>query len=284
MTRLAPCVNFKIGSTTQEIPRTIFLAERPACGMARPSVHLLDYGAGNVASIRNAIRAVGFDIIDVESPDDLATAKVLVFPGVGAFGSAMAFLSARGYVTPLREYIASGRPFVGICIGMQTLFESSEESPGVAGLGIIPGAVEKFPSSPEYSVPHIGWNGIRLHLPSPALAGVSDASKLYFVHSYRVRVSPENTSWVAATTDYGDGAFISAVQRGAVFACQFHPEKSGAVGLELLRAGLAHALSVASAAGRLEGEVTAPPMSQAVSTIGASNGRATTRLAKRIIA
>ncbi len=248
---------------------------------SRPSVHLLDYGAGNVASIRNAIRTVGFDIIDVTSPKELSFAKALVFPGVGAFGSAMAFLTSRGYVEPLKQYIASGRPFFGICIGMQTLFEASEESPGVAGLGIIPGIVGRFPSSADYSVPHIGWNGVRLHASIPALARVSEASKLYFVHSYRAQVSPANATWVAATTDYGDGPFISAVQRGAVFACQFHPEKSGPEGLEVLRAGLANALKVAEA-GAAEASL-AQAMAQPVAPVDAAV-RVPTRLSKRIIA
>jgi imidazole glycerol-phosphate synthase len=256
-------------------------AAKHAQNMARPVVHLLDYGAGNVASIRNAIRAVGFDIADVASPSDLDAAKVLVFPGVGAFGSAMSFLTSRGYAEPLRAYIAAGRPFFGICIGMQTLFESSEENPGIAGLGIIPGVVGRFPSSPDYSVPHIGWNGVRAHVPCAALAKLTQCSKLYFVHSYRARVSPENEAWVAATTDYGDGPFISAVQRGAVFACQCHPEKSGPEGLELLRAGLTSLLSTGAA-----GASAPVAMSLPVEPVGVppDGRRAPTRLAKRIIA
>ena len=251
--------------------------------MARPKVHLLDYGAGNVASIRNAIRVVGFDIVDVESPADLASARVLVFPGVGAFGSAMSYLSTHGYVEPLRAYITSGRPFLGICIGMQTLFETSDENPGVAGLGVIPGAVARFASSPHYSVPHIGWNGVRVHVPSPALAHLSEASKLYFVHSYRAAVTPENCDWVAATTDYGDGPFISAVQRGAVFASQFHPEKSGALGLEVVRSFLSFASALEPGAPL----PPAPAMAQLCTPVGeagAAAARSPTRLAKRIIA
>lgn len=246
--------------------------------MARPKVHLLDYGAGNVASIRNAIRVVGFDIVDVRSPSDLAAARVLVFPGVGAFGSAMAYLTSHGYAGPLREYISSGRPFLGICIGMQTLFESSEESPEIAGLGVIPGTVARFASSPDYAVPHIGWNGVRTHAASPALAHVSAASKLYFVHSYRASVTPFNAGWVAATTDYGDGPFIAAVQRGAVFASQFHPEKSGAVGLEVVRSFLAFAVALEP------GAPLPPPPAMVQAPVPVGHAAPPTKLAKRIIA
>lgn len=207
--------------------------------------HVLDYGAGNVASIRNAIHAVGWRTVDVTAPAELAAARVLVFPGVGAFGSAMAFLNQRGFAQPLREHIAAGRPYLGICLGMQTLFDSSEECPGEAGLGVIPGPVRRFASSPDYAVPHIGWNGVRLHQAAPALAHLCGAApdgsadgKVYFVHSYRAAPSAANAAWVAATTDYGDGPFISAVQRGSVFATQFHPEKSGALGLAIFAAFL----------------------------------------------
>lgn len=169
---------------------------------------------------------------------------------------------------------------------MQTLFESSEESPGIAGLGVIPGCVARFTTSPEYSVPHIGWNGVRLHAASPALAHISSASKLYFVHSYRAAVTPENAQWVAATTDYGDGPFISAVQRGAVFASQFHPEKSGPVGLEVVRSFLAFATSLAGPGVDHPALPTLPPMAQAPVPLSSSapGAAAPTRLAKRIIA
>jgi glutamine amidotransferase/cyclase len=205
-------------------------------------VALLDYGAGNVRSIRNAIERVGFRVRLVASPAELASSRVVVFPGVGAFGSTVAFLDTQGYREPLLAYLHSGRPFLGICLGMQTLFDSSEESPGAAGLGLIPGVVARFPAGSGSSVPQIGWNGVACHQGGGASAALDclqgGDKKVYFVHSYRATVSAANAAWVACTTDYAGGRFISAVSRGGVFATQFHPEKSGAVGLAVFRAFL----------------------------------------------
>ena len=197
---------------------------------------LLDYGAGNVRSVRNAIRALGYDVLEVSSPADILSAERLIFPGVGAFGGAMRLLRERGYDAPLAEYVRQGRPFLGICIGMQVLFEGSEESPGVAGLGLIPGQVTRFGPGAG-PVPHMGWSGISPARPHPLLAPVRSGERVYFVHSYRVTPTPANRDWVLATTDYG-GAFAAAVGKGQVVATQFHPEKSGALGLEIVRAFL----------------------------------------------
>ena len=194
-------------------------------------ISLLDYGAGNVRSVRNAIRRLGFEVSDVQRPEDILRAERLVFPGVGAFGAAMQRLHALGYVEPLRAYLESGRPFLGICIGLQCLFEASEESPGVSGLGLIPGQIRRFEDGP-LSVPHMGWNGIRCEEDSPLFAAYK-GEKLYFVHSYHAERTAANRDWVAASSDYGV-PFVSAVQRGEVAAVQFHPEKSGAAGLRLL--------------------------------------------------
>ncbi|MEA3277794.1 MAG: imidazole glycerol phosphate synthase subunit HisF [Pseudomonadota bacterium] len=194
-------------------------------------ISLLDYGAGNVRSVRNAIGKLGYELTDIERPQDILKAERLIFPGVGSFGAAMQRLHALGYVGPLKEYLRAGRPFLGICIGLQSLFEGSEESPGVEGLGLIPGTIRRFESG-ALSVPHMGWNGIRIERSSPLLAGHED-EKLYFVHSYRALRESANADWVLATTDYG-GEFVSAVQRGKVAAFQFHPEKSGTAGLALL--------------------------------------------------
>ncbi len=195
-------------------------------------VALIDYGAGNVRSIRNAIKKLGFSVRDVSSSRDILRAKKLIFPGVGSFGSAMERLEDYGYVDALKEYIKSNKPFLGICLGLQTLFEGSEEAPDVPGLGIIKGFIKKFDSS-RVSVPHIGWNGIRIKQPSRLFSGYR-GEKLYFVHSYRAIPNKENFSWILSTTDYG-GEFISAVQRGNVVAVQFHPEKSGEAGLRILK-------------------------------------------------
>ena len=237
--------------------------------MPKAAVHLLDYGAGNVRSICNAIEAAGFDVVFVRTPADLAEATALVFPGVGAFGSAMTFLREGGFVEPLRAYIRSGRPYMGVCLGLQTLFESSEESPGESGLGIIPGAVTLFPAGAD-AVPHIGWNELRMDRPCAALAGVAAGDRVYFVHSYRATPAPENASWVAATTDYAGSPFIAAVQLGAVFATQFHPEKSGAIGLDVFQRFLQRAVEGSGGSGGGGGDFS---VSQPI-PVGAAAGNA----------
>ena len=199
-------------------------------------ITFLDYGAGNVRSVRNAIRKLGFEVRDVATPDDIRTAAKLIFPGVGSFGSAMERLREKGFIEPLLDYLKEDRPYLGICLGLQTLFEGSEESLGVAGLGIIPGLVGRF-RTPGLSVPQIGWNGINARQRSTLLRGHA-GEKLYFVHSYRAMPDAGNAGWVLTTTDYGE-TFVSAVQQGNVAAVQFHPEKSGAAGLNILKNFLA---------------------------------------------
>ncbi|MGE5153175.1 MAG: imidazole glycerol phosphate synthase subunit HisF [Bdellovibrio bacteriovorus] len=199
-------------------------------------ISFLDYGAGNVRSLRNAIHALGYPLTEIERPEDILKAERLIFPGVGAFGATMERLHRLGYVEPLKAYLAAGRPYLGICLGLQILFEGSEESPQVPGLGLIPGLIRRFDAG-RLSVPHMGWNGVRLERPSPLFADYQ-GEKLYFVHSYHAQPGPENAAWRLAETDYGT-PFLSAVQRGRVAAVQFHPEKSGTAGLKLLRHFLA---------------------------------------------
>jgi len=191
---------------------------------------LLDYGAGNVRSVVNALEHLGERVHVATSGAELRGATRLVFPGVGSFGAMMRTLHERGFVTPLRAFVADGGPFLGICLGLQALFEGSEEAPGVEGLGILPGRVLRFRG--DLSVPHIGWNGIVSQQASRLFAEVQGDEKFYFVHSYHV--VPEDRSVVLTETDYGE-RFVSAVQRGPLLATQFHPEKSGATGLALLR-------------------------------------------------
>ena len=195
-------------------------------------ITLLDYGAGNVRSVRNAIKKLGYEVKDVKSPADIVQAEKLIFPGVGSFGNAMDRLQQKGYMQPLIDYIRADRLFLGICIGLQSLFEGSEESPGKAGLGIIPGQVKRFQPS-ELSVPQIGWNGIVQKQKSCLFAGYKE-EKLYFVHSFRAAPAPNNQDWLLTTTSYGE-EFISGVQKGNVAAVQFHPEKSGEAGLNILK-------------------------------------------------
>ncbi|XP_027341438.1 imidazole glycerol phosphate synthase hisHF, chloroplastic isoform X2 [Abrus precatorius] len=196
-------------------------------------VTLLDYGAGNVRSVRNAIRFLGFDIKDVQTPQDILNASRLVFPGVGAFAAAMEVLSKTGMDEALCSYIEKDRPFLGICLGLQLLFESSEENGPVKGLGLIPGTVGRFDSSNGFRVPHIGWNALHVTPDSRILDDVGN-SHVYFVHSYRAMPSDDNKEWVSSTCNYGD-KFIASVRRGNVHAVQFHPEKSGDVGLSILK-------------------------------------------------
>jgi len=223
-------------------------------------VTLLDYGAGNVRSVRNAIRAAGHEVVDVTTPDDILKAEKLIFPGVGSFGSAMARLRECGYIEPLLAYLKADRPFLGICLGLQTLFEGSDECLGVAGLGLIKGVVKKF-AAQQMSVPQIGWNGI-IRRKQSALFNDYNDEKLYFVHSYRAMANEENQEWILTTTNYGD-EFVSAVQKGNVAACQFHPEKSGQAGINLLR-----------------NFIEAPTLA----TIDLASQAKETKLAKRIIA
>ncbi len=195
-------------------------------------ITLLDYGAGNVRSVRNGIRKLGYDVQDVQSADDILQAERLIFPGVGSFGSVMERLQRDGFIEPLIARIRSDKPFFGICVALQALFEGSEESPGVAGLSILKGQVKRFKQT-SLAVPQIGWNGVNLHKQSP-IFGDYAGEKLYFVHSYCAKLADEDSEWLLSTTDYGE-EFVSSVTKGNVIASQFHPEKSGKAGLAILK-------------------------------------------------
>ncbi len=192
-------------------------------------ITLLDYGAGNVRSVVNAIESLGETVQLVHHAADLERAERLVFPGVGSFGALMRALREQDLREPLLRYLHAGKPFLGICIGLQALFAGSEEAPDEPGLGFFPGRVRRFTG--ELAVPHIGWNGIKAQQASPLFAGLRGDEKFYFVHSYHAVA--DETAAVLATTGYGY-EFVSAVQQGAVVATQFHPEKSGEAGLKLL--------------------------------------------------
>jgi glutamine amidotransferase/cyclase len=193
-------------------------------------ITLLDYGAGNVRSVINAIESLGETVKTVSGPEDIMAADKLVFPGVGAFGNMIHILHEKNFVEPLKAYIRSNRPFLGICLGLQALFEHSEEAPNLTGLGLIAGSVKRFRT--ELSVPHIGWNGLNFIQASPIFAGLNGDEKFYFVHSYHVDV--EDRDVILTTTDYGY-EFVSSIQKGNVIASQFHPEKSGRAGLLVLK-------------------------------------------------
>ncbi len=198
-------------------------------------ITLLDYGAGNVRSVINAIESLGETVAVVSRSEDILGAEKLVFPGVGNFGSMMQALNDKNYVGPLKEYLRSGRPFWGICLGLQALFEGSEEAPGVKGLGFVSGNVRRF--AIDLSVPHIGWNGINVKQPSLLFRGLRGDEKFYFVHSFHV--VPDDAAQILTTTNYGI-EFVSAIQRGTIIATQFHPEKSGSAGITLLKNFLAY--------------------------------------------
>jgi len=193
-------------------------------------ITLLDYGAGNVRSVINAIELLGESVKIVSARDDIMSAEKLIFPGVGNFGSMMHILNKKKYSDVLRKYLHLDRPFLGICLGLQALFEKSEEAPDIRGLGLIPGVVKRFDI--DLSVPHIGWNGINIRKDSGIFTGLRGNEKFYFVHSFHV--VPENESVVLTTTDYGM-EFVSSIQKGKISAIQFHPEKSGEAGLVILK-------------------------------------------------
>ena len=220
-------------------------------------ITLLDYGAGNVRSVINAIESLGETVTTVSRPEDILAADKLVFPGVGAFGNMIHILHQKNFVEPLKAYINSNRPFLGICLGLQVLFERSEEAPNLKGLGLLAGSVKRFDT--DLSVPHIGWNGLNYKQPSRIFAGLKGDEKFYFVHSYHVDVEDQDV--ILTTTDYGY-EFVSSIQKGNIIASQFHPEKSGRAGLLVLKNFL-----------EMAGEATHP--------VRTATG---TTLAKRIIA
>ncbi len=205
---------------------------RDASGACR--LGIVDYGAGNLCSVRNSFHAAGFESRLVRSEEELEGLTHLVLPGVGAFGDCARALRKQGLAEPIRRWVEEdARPFLGICVGYQILFESSEESPGEPGLGLLRGRVRRFDAAAGLKVPHIGWNSAQLRDPAdPIWAGMGDAPHFYFVHSYYPE--PEDEAIVAARCVYG-AAFAAAVRRGRLTATQFHPEKSQKLGLRLLR-------------------------------------------------
>jgi glutamine amidotransferase len=194
-----------------------------------PRIAVVDYGIGNLRSAHKALVRVGADAQLTSSADDIVGADAVVLPGVGAFGACMDALRARNLEAVIREFVATGRPFLGICVGMQMLFDESEESPGVDGLGIIPGVVRYIPRGVK--LPQMQWNRLQVRRNEPLFDGVGDGAWMYFVHSlYAV---PRDPDVVVATCEYGT-TLNAAFRHGNVFATQFHPEKSSVSGLALL--------------------------------------------------
>lgn len=194
-------------------------------------IAIIDYGAGNLRSVRNALIHLGANVITASTPDQLDGADKIVLPGVGAFGAGIKALRAAGFEEPIKQAVEAGTPLLGICLGLQYLFESSDEMGYHEGLGLLPGRVTRFPSDGP-KVPHIGWNSLQIRRKSPLLADVPDGAYAYFVHSYYVEAG--EPADVLAATDYGI-SFASAVGRDNIFGIQPHPEKSQKVGLRILK-------------------------------------------------
>ena len=194
-------------------------------------VGIIDYGAGNLRSVANAVQALGVEFSLVSSAAEMEGLTHLILPGVGSFGDCMAELEKRGLTGPIRDWAASNRPYFGICLGYQILFEESVEAPGVSGLGVFRGKVQRFTEDGR-KIPHMGWNAATpVNLADPMWEGLGGEPFFYFVHSFFP--VPENESIVAMTTEYGE-TFASAIRSGAIVATQFHPEKSQQAGLKLL--------------------------------------------------
>ncbi len=195
-------------------------------------IAIIDYGRGNLRSVQKGFEKVGHQAVVTGDPAEVAAAGKVVLPGVGAFEDAMAELGRRGLIEPVLDAIRRDKPFLGICLGLQLLFERSYENGEHQGFGVLGGEVVRFELPPEYSVPHMGWNQLSIPRRPPLLEGIDEGTHFYFVHSYYV--VPTDPEAIAAETDYG-GPFCSMIWRGNMFATQFHPEKSQSEGLKILK-------------------------------------------------
>ncbi len=195
-------------------------------------IAIIDYGAGNIKSVEKALELLGEKTVVSSDPEVIKSADKVILPGVGSFGSAMENIRTLGLEKTIREVIDAGTPFLGICLGLQLLFESSEETPGVKGLSILPGKIIKIPHKDGLKIPHMGWNSLKFPKKTKLFGHLPQDPYVYFVHSYYLKADDEDI--VAATTEYGV-TIHAAVEKDNVFACQFHPEKSSEVGLSILK-------------------------------------------------
>lgn len=195
-------------------------------------IAIVDYDAGNIKSVEKALAYLGGDTVITREPELILQADRVIVPGVGAFGDAMGKLSQYGLIDILRQVASSDTPILGICLGLQLFFDSSEEAEGVSGLSLLPGRVVRIPNRVGYKIPHMGWNSISVNKSSRLFRGIEDGSYVYFVHSYYLQA--ERAEDVAATTSYVVDIHAAA-ERDNVFATQFHPEKSGEIGLRILK-------------------------------------------------
>lgn len=196
-------------------------------------IAVVDYGAGNLQSVKKALDFIGAPCIITKNADEIQKADKVILPGVGSFGDAMDSMHKSGLTDAVKEAALSGKPFLGICLGLHLLFEESEESPGAKGLGILKGKIRKIPLEEGIKVPHMGWNSLEVKQHDGVFASAKDGDYVYFVHSYYL--TADNPEEVAARTVYGSTVIDAAVKNGNLCAVQFHPEKSGSVGLNMLR-------------------------------------------------
>ena len=192
---------------------------------------IIDYGAGNLHSVKNALDFLGAESVITSDAEEILKADRVILPGVGAFGDAMESLEKKGLISVIKKAALSGKPFLGICLGMQLLFSESEESPNVKGLDIFKGRIVKIPDR-GLKIPHIGWNSLTLKKESKILSGLGDEPYVYFVHSYYLEA--EDKGVISAAAEYGEELSV-AIERENIFATQFHPEKSGKTGLKILK-------------------------------------------------
>lgn len=195
-------------------------------------IAIIDYDAGNIKSVEKALQYLGEETCVTRSPEEILAAEKVILPGVGAFGDAMQKLHQYGLVEVIKEVVNRRKPLLGICLGLQLLFESSEESPGVEGLGILKGKIVRFPEDAGVKIPHVGWNSLQYPNPGRLFANVPENAFVYFVHSYYLKA--EDPQIVTASAWYGTQIHAS-VEKDQVFACQFHPEKSSETGLQILK-------------------------------------------------
>lgn len=196
-------------------------------------IAIIDYDAGNLRSVEKALLSIGEETIVTRKHDEILAADKVILPGVGAFGDAMRKLKEYGLVDTIHEAVDSGKPFLGICLGLQLLFRRSDESDGVEGLSILPGEILRIPDAPGIKIPHIGWNSLEVSEGARLFKGLGENPYVYFVHSYYLKA--DDDSIVAATAEYGGTLIHASVQKDNVYACQFHPEKSGSVGMQILK-------------------------------------------------
>ncbi len=195
-------------------------------------VAIIDYDAGNIKSVEKAVALLGHEAVLTRDREEILLADHVILPGVGAFGDAMGKLHGYGLVSVIREAVDKKIPFLGICLGLQLMFESSEEAPGVEGLGLLPGKILRIPDGEDLKIPHIGWNSLTFPNPGRLFLGIAEGAYVYFVHSYYLKAGDPQI--VKAATEYGT-LIHASVERDNVFACQFHPEKSSETGLKILQ-------------------------------------------------